>query len=201
MPICFEHDNCQLIYPNGAVFNITKRARLYYLKNIVSAKNATYDLHTWHKILGHCNESDIKKLPNLVKGMKIKPTPSYALNCDIYIQRKMSNDRNKTLDHKATKILAHVHRDLTGPTQPLGKEGYRKSISVSYDKQSPAYLIYFPESTAIKRVWCVKFIDSYNNPLMKHEDEHTELSDYISNIYEEKLMKTMNTEGEGQINQ
>ena len=62
----FEHDNCQLIYSNGAVFNITQCGDLYYLKNIVSARNANYDLHTWHKILGHCNESDIKELPNLV---------------------------------------------------------------------------------------------------------------------------------------
>ena len=69
---CFERDNCQLIYPNGAVFNITQKRRFYYLKNIVSARNATYDLHTWYKILGHCNESDIKKLLNFVKGMKIR---------------------------------------------------------------------------------------------------------------------------------
>ena len=83
--ISFEHDNCQLIYPNGPIFHIMQRRHLYYLKNIISARNATYNLHTWHEILGHCNESDIKKLPNLVKGMKIKPTPNYALNCDICI--------------------------------------------------------------------------------------------------------------------
>ena len=29
----FEHDNCQIIYPHGAVFNITQRGHLYYLKN------------------------------------------------------------------------------------------------------------------------------------------------------------------------
>ena len=81
--ISFERDNCQLIYPNGAVFNITQWGRLYYLKNIVSVGNATYDLHTWHKILGYSNETDIKKLPDLVKGMKIKPPPNYALNCEI----------------------------------------------------------------------------------------------------------------------
>ncbi len=51
--ISSEHDNCQLIYPNSAVFNITLRGHFYYLKNIVSARNATYDLHTWHKFLGH----------------------------------------------------------------------------------------------------------------------------------------------------
>ena len=84
------------------MFNITQRGRVYNMKN------ATYDLPTWYKILGHSNESDIKKLPNLVKGMKIKLTANYALNCDIYIQGKMSNGRNKTLDHKATKILTII---------------------------------------------------------------------------------------------
>ena len=44
--ISFEQDNSQLIYPNGAVFNITQRGPLYYLKNIVSAKNDAYDLHS-----------------------------------------------------------------------------------------------------------------------------------------------------------
>ena len=52
---------------------------MYYLKNMIPIKNATYDFDTWHKILDHSNESDIKKLPNLVKGMKIKPTSNYAL--------------------------------------------------------------------------------------------------------------------------
>ena len=76
-------------------------------------------------ILGHCNKSDIKKLPNLVKGMKIKMTPNYTLNCDTCIQGKMFNDRNKILDCKATKILALVHNDLAGPIQPLAKDGYK----------------------------------------------------------------------------
>ena len=120
-----EHDDSQLIHPNGPVFNITQRGGLYYLKNIVSAKNATYDLHTWHKILGHCNESDIKKLPNLVIGMKIKPTPNYTLNCDICIQGKMSYDRNKNLDCMATKIISLKNSDLAGPKQSLAKEGYK----------------------------------------------------------------------------
>ena len=77
-------------------------------------------LTTWPKILSHCNKSDIKKLPNLVKRMKIKLTPDYALNSDICIQEKMS-DKHKILDCKATKILALVHSDLVGPIQPLAK--------------------------------------------------------------------------------
>ena len=78
--ISFECDNSQLINPNGAVLNITESGHLYYLKNIVSPRNATYNLHIWHKILGHCNESDIKTLPKLLKGTKTKPTLNSALN-------------------------------------------------------------------------------------------------------------------------
>ena len=46
--------------------------------------------------------------------MKIKQISNYALNCDTCIQVKISNDRNKTLDCKATKILALVNSDLAG---------------------------------------------------------------------------------------
>ena len=57
--------------------------------------------------------------------MKIKLTPNYALNYDICIQGKISNDRNKTLNCKATKILALVHSDLAGLIQPLAKDSYK----------------------------------------------------------------------------
>ena len=60
--------------------------------------------------------------------MKIKPTPNYALNCDICIQGQMSNDKNKTSDCKATKSLTPVHSDLAGPIQPLAKDGCKYLI-------------------------------------------------------------------------
>ena len=53
-----------------------------------------------------------------------------------------------------------------------------KDIFVSYDKQSPAYLIYFPGTTAIKRVKCVKFIDFDNSSLSK-PDKNTEYPDSL----------------------
>ena len=97
-----------------------KRGCLYYLKNIILAKNASYDLHTLHKILGYSNKSDIKKSPKSVKGMKIKPTPNYT--CYICIQGKMTENITKTLDQKVTGILSLVHCDLAGSIQPPGKE-------------------------------------------------------------------------------
>ena len=57
-------------------------------------------------------------------------------------KRKMSNDRNKTLDCKATKILALVHSDLVGHIQPLGKEGYRYVLNF-IDDYSGLIMLYF----------------------------------------------------------
>ena len=167
--ISSEHDNCQLIYPNSAVFNITLRGHFYYLKNIVSARNATYDLHTWHKFLGYWNKSDIKKLPNLVKRVKIKQKPNYVLNCDICIQWKMSNDRNKTLDSKATKILALVHSDLVGPIQPLAKDSYKYVINFidDYSGLTMSYFLKHKPDTLFatkKYLWpCKIFMDRQRN--------------------------------------
>ena len=71
--------------------------------------------------------------------MKIKPTPNYALNCDICIQEKMSNDRNKTLDCKA---LALFDSDLVGPIQPFAKDGHKYVIN-SIDDYSGLTILYF----------------------------------------------------------
>ena len=71
--------------------------------------------------------------------MKIEPTPNYGLNC---IQGKMSNDRNKTLNCKATKIFALVHSDLAGPIQPLAKDGYKCVLNFIED-YSDLTMLYF----------------------------------------------------------
>ena len=57
------------------------------------------DIHTRLRILGHCNYDDIKKLPNVVEGMKIKEKIS-TLNkdCEICIQVKFSQSRNNLTD-------------------------------------------------------------------------------------------------------
>ena len=54
----------------------------------------------------------------------------------------MSNERNKTLDCKAIKILALVHSDLAGPIQPLEKDGYKYVIKF-IDDYSGLTMLYF----------------------------------------------------------
>ena len=54
-----------------------------------------------------------------------------------------------------------------------------KGIFVNYDKLSPAYLVYFLETTAIKRVRCVKFTDSYYNSSLSKPDKNTKYPEYL----------------------
>ena len=71
-----------------------------------------------------------------------------------------------------------------------------KSIFVGYDKQSPAYLIYFLETTATKRVRCVKFTDSYDNCWLSKPDKNTEFLEYLI-TYDIQPKDNLNTKGEG----
>ena len=73
-----------------------------------------------------------------------------------------------------------------------------KSIFVSYDKQSPAYLIYFTETMAIKRVKWVKFTDSYDNNSLLKPDKNTNFPEYLI-IYDIRQKNNQNTKGKGQI--
>ena len=51
--------------------NIFVHNRLYYLMSTMNKSEDScqgcYDINTWHRILGHCNYDDIRKLPNVVK--------------------------------------------------------------------------------------------------------------------------------------
>ena len=74
--ITFKKNKNELIHKNGTKFNIFVHNRLGYLMSITIKSEdccqGCYDINTWYKILGHCNYNDIRKLPNVVKGMKIK---------------------------------------------------------------------------------------------------------------------------------
>ena len=78
-----------------------------------------YDINTWHRILGHCNYDDIRKLPNAVKGMKIKEKiGTLNKNCEICIQGKFSQSRNRQPNRRAASTFKLIHTDLAGPIEP-----------------------------------------------------------------------------------
>ena len=72
-------NSSELSAPDGTKFSIKKYGKLYYL-NYTNPNSGAYSAEVWHKILGHCNMSDVFKLENVVEGMKI--TTKGKLECD-----------------------------------------------------------------------------------------------------------------------
>ena len=102
-----------------------------------------YDINTWHRILGHCYYNDIRKLPNVVKGMKIKEKiGTLNKNCEICIQGKFSQIRNRQPDRRAVSTFELIHTDLAGPIEPAGINGHRYAITFT-DDNSGAIFVYF----------------------------------------------------------
>ena len=101
-------------------------------------------------IRNHCYNKNTRKTPNesfTGSTQNLNKMHIFSIICFCYVQNKR-------------KLDPHCE----------------KSIFVSYYKQSPTNLIYFPETTAIKRVECVKFTD--NSPLSK-PDKNTKNPEYL----------------------
>ena len=124
----------------GKVFEIRKKGRLYYLNSISSSVNNASSIQAWHRILGHCNYGDVRKLEKVVKGMKI--TDYEEAECEVCTQGKMCQTRNREPDQRASAPLEFVHCDLAGPIKPVAKDGFKYALSF-VDDFSGTNMIYF----------------------------------------------------------
>ena len=116
--------------PEGIVFGIEQVGKLYYLNSISSSQNNASSLMEWHKILGHCNYNDVRKLESVVKGMKIVD------------DKEMCQHRSREPDQRAKGPLEFVHCDLAGPVEPAAKDGFKYALSF-VDDFTGTNLIYF----------------------------------------------------------
>ena len=103
------------------------RKGLYYLNSISSSVNNTSSIQEWHRILGHCNYGDVRKLEKVVKGMKI--TDYEEAECEVCTQGKMCQTRNREPDQQAKAPLEFVHCDLAGPIEPVAKDVFKYALS------------------------------------------------------------------------
>ena len=133
----------QLQCPDRTTFGIEQKGRLYYLNSISSSKNSACSLNEWHKIMGHCNYGDLRKLEGVVDGMRV--TNYEEIECMLCTEGKMCQMRNKTPDVRAKAPLDFVHCDLAGPIDPTGRDGFRYALSF-VDDFSGIIMIYFLKS-------------------------------------------------------
>ena len=109
------------------MFNISKEGKLYYLSKLNYNKSAIHSSKVWHEILGHCNDKDVLKLESVVDGMLFSDKSNYT--CEVCIEGKMTEQRNRSPDEKATAKLQLVHYDIEGPVDPIARDGFKYVLS------------------------------------------------------------------------
>ena len=126
---------------SGKRFNIEKKGKLYYL-NSIHVRNL--NLEEWHRIFGHCNLNDLRKQPEVVRGMKLNYDARDVDNfeCTTCYQGKMTKTRSRSPDARAKKRLELIHCDLAGPMSIPSKEHSRYAI-VFVDDYSGISFVYF----------------------------------------------------------
>ncbi|RUS70255.1 hypothetical protein EGW08_021985 [Elysia chlorotica] len=165
--VIFKPDSAELVDKKGVKFDIHKQGRLYYLhiqNNVIDCEtetvedsdevNYTCDLAEWHKVLGHCNFEDILKLERVVDGMKINKVEKKD-ECEICLQGKMTNVRNRTSRVRSEVPLKLVHTDIAGPITPASREGFRYALSFTDDFSGMSFVYFLKQKsdtvTATKR--------------------------------------------------
>lgn len=120
--ITFKEEHCE-ISKNGKRLLIVKSNNDVYKMNhdhqahsvIQSSKPKC--IHEWHKLLGHRNIADIRKMPNLAKNINIASC-NHTDECEICIQCKKTRDPfPKESYTRSRNKLDLIHTDVCSPLQ------------------------------------------------------------------------------------
>ena len=101
---------------------------------------ATRTVETWHKVLGHCNRSDLLKSKDVVDGMKISGTDEF--DCESCHLGKLTQNISRKPDKRSNHPLEFVHTDLSGAVDPVSFDGHRYVIAFT-DDYSGSVFTYF----------------------------------------------------------
>ncbi|XP_070404427.1 uncharacterized protein [Nothobranchius furzeri] len=95
--VFFKQGEDVLKCADGTRFPIIEHNRLYFLQTVSNDQcNASYDIQTWHEIMGHCNYDDLRRLQNVVDGMNIKEmNDKQKCQCETCIKGKFIQMRNR----------------------------------------------------------------------------------------------------------
>ena len=144
--VIFDEGKDVLLVPDGTKFNIHVHKRMYYLQTECDESdvcNVSYDIQTWHEIMGHCNYEDILKLQEVTVGMHIKGTKRRPdKECRVCIEGKFAKTRNREAVVKVKTPLEQVNTDLAGPVNNESIDGFKYMQSFT-DVCTGAVFVYF----------------------------------------------------------
>ena len=193
--VTFTPECAKMIAPDGTVFDIEKKGRLYYLNNVKEKNSVSHTVVEWHKILGHCNMKDILKLEGIVYGMCI--SSKEIQDCETCSLGKTTQYWSREPDARATDNLELIHCDLAGPINVIGKGGYKFAITF-VDDYSGFIMVYLLKNKSGTTQATEKFladISSFGRVKCFRTDNGTEFtsSDFSSLMTRNKIKHEFST--------
>jgi len=101
------------------------------------------DIGIWHRRMGHLGEDNVKKLANMVDGMKIKVGMTVGV-CEACMQGKQTRQPSHKSATRAKEALELVHSDLCGPITPTTFGGAKY------------YILFIDDYTRMTRIYPLK---------------------------------------------
>ena len=144
--VFFDEGKDVIVWPDGKRYNIYVYKRMYYLQtecDVDDVCHVSYDIQTWHEIMGHYNYKDILKLQDVTEGMHIKGAKRRPdKECTVCIEGKFTQTRNRDLADKVKTPLELVNTDQAGPVNNESIDGFRY-MQYFTDVCTGAVLVYF----------------------------------------------------------
>lgn len=144
--VFFDEGKDVIVLPDGTRFDIYVCKRMYYLQtecDVDDVCHVSYDIQTWHEIMGHCNYEDILELQDVTEGMHIKGAKRRpGKECTVCIEGKFTQTRNRDPTDKVKTPLELVNTDLAGPVnnESIDRFKYMQSFT---DVCTGAVFVYF----------------------------------------------------------
>lgn len=171
--VIFEEQQCH-VYLNGQRLLSVKSVNDVYKaipqhQAYKSAYNETKCVHEWHRVLGHRNLADVRRMAQLADNVCISDC-EHSDVCEFCLQSKSTRDPFPKKATKKTKdMLDLVHTDLCGPFQVATPRGNRYMLTIIDDhtRYSHVYLIAHKSDTASRMIEFVQLMKTQYGKVLK----------------------------------
>ena len=120
-------------------------------------------LSTWHRRMGHLSIRNLKKLPQLCKGVNMHSVSSnHDLICSVCAKAKQTKNPHNTTRQRANRLLKIIHTDVGGPVDPPTYDG-KSYFVVFMDDYSHYCEVYLMERKSEVYDHLTAFIKSSEN--------------------------------------
>lgn len=199
--IVFKREKCEITKNGKTLLVVKSQNNVYKMKQEafqVLNSNTSKCIHEWHKILGHRNLMDIRKLEAMSLGMKVDKCNHEDI-CEICLKCKKSRDPfPKESLTKTESKMDLIHTDVCGPLEVPTPRGNRYILTLIDDFSRYSH-IYLMKQKSEVRERIIEFIEMVKTqegkiPKVIRSDRGGEYMDAgLQNYFKSKGIKTQLT--------